>query len=207
MSVVTEFPLPGIGVRYEFVTQTVTALASSTTARAYASSSCSNATTRHITRPAPPRTRGRPYARRAARRVAGGEGALRAQRDVEGLAVDRLPIGAGSSFDGKTIGDTGARTRTGVSIVAVCVTDRPFPRRPEFELRGGDMLVVVGRRGGSRNWPSCSARAERCTVPCSSSSSVASSCCSPCWRGSRSASASRRSRSTCSLGWRSARAG
>ncbi|MGZ8607318.1 MAG: hypothetical protein ACXWXQ_09760, partial [Actinomycetota bacterium] len=35
------------------------------------------------------------------------------EQGVEGLAVDRLPLAPGSPFDGKTIGDTAARSRTG----------------------------------------------------------------------------------------------
>lgn len=71
------------------------------------------------------------------------------EQGVEGLAVDRLPLPAGSPFDGRTIGDTGARTRTGVSIVAVLRggSAQPAPG-PEFGLRGGDMLVVVGTPRG-----------------------------------------------------------
>jgi TrkA domain protein len=69
--------------------------------------------------------------------------------DVEGLAVDRLPLPPGSPFDGRTIGDTGARTRTGVSIVAVLRegSAQPAPG-PEFGLRGGDTLVAVGTPRG-----------------------------------------------------------
>jgi TrkA domain protein len=68
---------------------------------------------------------------------------------VEGLAVDRLPLVASSPFDGRTIGDTQARTRTGVSIVAVLRDDGPHPAPgPEFALHAGDMLVVVGTPRG-----------------------------------------------------------
>ena len=71
------------------------------------------------------------------------------QSDVEGLAVDRLPIATGSPFDGRAIGDTQARTRTGVSIVAVLRAGGPHPAPgPEFPLHGGDLLVVVGTPRG-----------------------------------------------------------
>ena len=40
------------------------------------------------------------------------------EQDVEGLAVDRLPLAAASPFDGGTIGDTQARTRTGSIVPA-----------------------------------------------------------------------------------------
>jgi TrkA domain protein len=71
------------------------------------------------------------------------------EQDVEGLAVDRLPLGPGSPFDGRTIGDTGARTRTGVSIVAVLRNGSAYPAPgPDFVLRGGDTMVVVGTPRG-----------------------------------------------------------
>jgi TrkA domain protein len=71
------------------------------------------------------------------------------EQDVEGLAVDRIPLSGASPFDGRTIGDTGARTRTGVSIVAVLRAGSAHPAPgPEFGLRGGDVLVVVGTPRG-----------------------------------------------------------
>jgi TrkA domain protein len=71
------------------------------------------------------------------------------EQDVEGLAVDRLPLGPASPFDGRTIGDTGARTRTGVSIVAVLRSGSANPTPgPEFGLQGDDVLVVVGTPRG-----------------------------------------------------------
>jgi TrkA domain protein len=71
------------------------------------------------------------------------------EQDVEGLAVDRLPLEAASPFDRGTIGDTQARTRTGVSIVAVLRGDAAHPAPgPEFSLRGSDTLVVVGTPRG-----------------------------------------------------------
>ena len=71
------------------------------------------------------------------------------ERDVEGLAIDRLPLPADGPFHGGTIGDTGARTRTGVSIVAVLRGDAAHPAPgPEFGLLGGDTLVVVGTPRG-----------------------------------------------------------
>ena len=71
------------------------------------------------------------------------------EQDVEGLAVDRLPLALTSPFAGRTIGDTGARTRTGASIVAVLRAGAPHPAPgPEFGLQGGDVLVVVGTPRG-----------------------------------------------------------
>lgn len=71
------------------------------------------------------------------------------QQGVEGLAVDRLPVSAGWPFAGRTIGDTQARTRTGVSIVAVLRGEQAFPAPgPDFLIEAGDVLVVVGTPRG-----------------------------------------------------------
>lgn len=70
-------------------------------------------------------------------------------QQVEGLAIDWLPISEATPFAGKTIGDTAARTRTGVSIVAVLRGDGAIPAPgPAFELRPEDTLLVVGTPRG-----------------------------------------------------------
>jgi TrkA domain protein len=69
--------------------------------------------------------------------------------EVQGLAVDRLPLSPGSPFAGRTIGDTEARTRTGVSIVAVLRGEQAVPAPgPEFGIEKDDVLVVVGTPRG-----------------------------------------------------------
>jgi TrkA domain protein len=71
------------------------------------------------------------------------------QQDVEGLAIDRLPLAATSPYAGRTIGDTGARTRTGVSVVAILRQTGAIPAPgPEFRLEAADVLVVVGTPRG-----------------------------------------------------------
>jgi TrkA domain protein len=70
-------------------------------------------------------------------------------QQVEGLAMDWLSIKATSPFAGKTIGDARIRTRTGVSVVAVIRGDDPFPAPgPEFVLMADDIAVVVGTPPG-----------------------------------------------------------
>jgi TrkA domain protein len=70
-------------------------------------------------------------------------------QQVEGLAIDWLPLSAESPFAGKTIGDTRARTPIGTSIVAVLRGDQAHPApEPDFELRAGDTLLVVGTPRG-----------------------------------------------------------
>jgi TrkA domain protein len=71
-------------------------------------------------------------------------------RQVEGLVSEQIPITAGSPYDGRPLGDTRARTRTGASIVAVVrdgeVVASP---RPDFVFRAGDVVVVVGTGEGT----------------------------------------------------------
>jgi TrkA domain protein len=71
------------------------------------------------------------------------------QQQVEGLAIDLLPIRPGSPFAGQTIADTQARTRTGVSIVAVLRERAAIPAPgPPFRFEPGDNAVVVGTPKG-----------------------------------------------------------
>jgi TrkA domain protein len=71
-------------------------------------------------------------------------------RQVEGLVTEQIPIPTGSRYDGRSLGDTRARTRTGASIVAVVrggeVVASP---RPDFVFHGGDIVVVVGTAEGT----------------------------------------------------------
>ena len=70
-------------------------------------------------------------------------------REVEGVTTAQFPIGAGSPYDGRTLGDTAMRTRTGASIVAVVRGHVVFPSpRPDFQFRAGDLVVVVGTGEG-----------------------------------------------------------
>jgi TrkA domain protein len=74
------------------------------------------------------------------------------QQQVEGVGIDWLEIGAGSPFDGRTIADTQARTRTGVSIVAVLRHGSTIPSpTPDFVFEAGDNAVVVGTPAGIRS--------------------------------------------------------
>jgi len=67
------------------------------------------------------------------------------QRQVVGLSTVQIPITAGSPYDGRALGDTRARTRTGASIVAIIragsIIGSP---RPDFVFQPGDLVVVVG---------------------------------------------------------------
>jgi TrkA domain protein len=71
------------------------------------------------------------------------------QQQVEGLAIDWLSIAKGSPYAGRTIADTAARSRTGVSIVAVLRDQTAIPApRPDFTFQPGDTAVVVGTTAG-----------------------------------------------------------
>ncbi len=66
---------------------------------------------------------------------------------IRTLDLDWLSIPLGSPIDGKTLGASDIRTRTGISVVAVVRENRVEPNPPvEFELREGDWLGVLGTR-------------------------------------------------------------
>ena len=73
-------------------------------------------------------------------------------REVTGIDTKQFPIVPGSTYDGKPLGDTQLRTRTGASIVAVvrAGTVHPSPR-PDFVFGGSDLVVVVGTADGLKS--------------------------------------------------------
>lgn len=71
------------------------------------------------------------------------------QRDLEGITMTQLPIMPGSPFEGRTLGDTAMRTRTGVSVVAVVRQQVVHPSPgPEFAFAANDLVVMVGTTSG-----------------------------------------------------------
>ena len=73
------------------------------------------------------------------------------QQQVEGLAISWLTIQESSPYAGGTIADTQARSRTGVSIVAVLRGQTAFPApTPDFGFQADDTLLVVGTPAGVR---------------------------------------------------------
>lgn len=72
-------------------------------------------------------------------------------REIPGLATARVVITPGSRYDGRRLGDSKARTRTGCSIVAVVRGDdvRTAPG-PMSTLRAGDVVVAIGSSNGLR---------------------------------------------------------
>jgi TrkA domain protein len=70
-------------------------------------------------------------------------------REVPGLQSARFPIPPGSPFDGRTLGDTRARTLTGCSIVAIVRGADVVPSpSPADGLLAGDVLVAIGSQSG-----------------------------------------------------------
>lgn len=70
-------------------------------------------------------------------------------REIPGLAAATVDIAPGSRFDGSTLGATRARTLTGASVVAIVRGDRVLTSpSPRDGLIGGDSLVVIGTDAG-----------------------------------------------------------
>jgi TrkA domain protein len=70
-------------------------------------------------------------------------------RDLPGICTRQLPLNDDSPFEGRPLGDTAMRTRTGVSLVAVMRAGQIHPSPgPDFTLTAGDLLVAVGTGEG-----------------------------------------------------------
>lgn len=151
MAEVTETQLPGVGVRHEFSTvagERVAVLSHRTGRREIAlydradPDSCT--TVLHLN-PDDTRT--------LADLLGGGplsESAAGVQR-LAGVAIDWVPIKAGSGHAGSTIGDARLRTRTGSSVVAVIRGDETIPAPgPDTVLAADDLVVAVGTPEGLR---------------------------------------------------------
>ncbi len=70
-------------------------------------------------------------------------------RDLPGITTRQLPIGEDSPYEGRTLGETGMRTRTKASIVAVMRAGQLHPSPgPDFTFTADDVLVVVGTPDG-----------------------------------------------------------
>jgi TrkA domain protein len=149
MAEISETKLPGLGIRYEF-----------TTRRGSRLGVVHHRTGRRellIYEPEDPDTCRDVVAldeddSRTLAELLGGsrvEEALDRLQAVEGLAIDWLPVDESGPFAGKTIGDTQARTRTGVSVVAIIRGEGAIPAPgPDHPLQSGDTLLVVGTPRG-----------------------------------------------------------
>ncbi len=71
------------------------------------------------------------------------------RQEIEGLAIEWVPLSKASSFNGHSIGQGRFRTKTGASIVAVMRNDNAVAAPgPEFVLEAGDVVVAVGTHDG-----------------------------------------------------------
>ena len=70
-------------------------------------------------------------------------------REIPGLVAAQVSILSDSSFAGRALGETRLRTLTGASIVAL-VRDQEVVAapHPDEQLRAGDVLVVMGTEEG-----------------------------------------------------------
>jgi TrkA domain protein len=147
---VSETPLPGVGVRHEFVTAAGERLAVVThrTGRrelaVYDRDDVDACTTvLHLS----------PDDTRTLAELLGAspvsEAVAAVQQQLEGLAIDWVTVPAGSRFVGATIGEGAFRTRTGASVVAVLrgTTTVPAPG-PDHRFESGDVVVAVGTPEG-----------------------------------------------------------
>ncbi len=81
--------------------------------------------------------------RRIMKRLSGGEDR------VGGSNPHKVLAPAGSTYADKTLGDTQIRSRTGASVVAVLrANDVIASPKPDFGLVGGDQLIVIGTEEG-----------------------------------------------------------
>lgn len=71
------------------------------------------------------------------------------RQEIEGLAIEWVELSAGSDLSGVSLGESGLRTKTGASVVAVMRASDPIPAPgPEFVLQAGDVVVAVGTTDG-----------------------------------------------------------
>ncbi|MEU6759201.1 cation:proton antiporter regulatory subunit [Streptomyces sp. NPDC046685] len=70
-------------------------------------------------------------------------------KEVPGLVAGQVEVRAGSTYDGRPLGATRARSQTGASIVAVVRGEEVIASpTPQEVLLGGDVLVVIGTHEG-----------------------------------------------------------
>ena len=150
MSEIHEVKLPGVGVRYEFVTdegKRIGIISHRTGLREiYVCRADDPDEFKRILGLSPDDARTLAELL-GATRVA--EQLSELQQRIEGLVIDWLPVRADSTYAGRTIGDTRLRTRTGVSVVAIVRGEEAVPAPgPDDRLDADDYLVVVGTARG-----------------------------------------------------------
>lgn len=70
----------------------------------------------------------------------------RLQQSVAGLAIEWIPVSSDSRLAGQTIGELDIRSTTGVTVVAALREGQALAvPGPDFRIESGDTVVVVGR--------------------------------------------------------------
>lgn len=150
MAEITEIQLPGVGVRYEFITADGDNVGVV----------CHHSGRRELVmyaRDDPDRARSlvelNAEDSRTLSELLGAsqvsEAMAAVQQRIEGLVLDWIDVTEESSLAGRTIADGQLRTRTGASVVAVIrgETTEPAPE-PDFVMQAGDVAVAVGTAEG-----------------------------------------------------------
>ena len=71
------------------------------------------------------------------------------RHEVQGLAIEWLTLESGAPMAGKTIGDGRVRTESGASVIAVIRAGESHPGPgPDFRLEQGDVVLVSGSADG-----------------------------------------------------------
>jgi len=146
MAEVTEVPLPGVGVRFEFTTEAgerIGVVAHRTGRRElvrYDTDDPDRCTTVAHLSDDDAHALGELL---GATQVS--EVMTEARQGLAGLSIDWLTVQPGSRFESATIGQGEFRTRTGASVVAIVRGDTTVPAPgPDVALEPGDVLVAVG---------------------------------------------------------------
>ena len=150
MPEVSETPLPGVGVRHEFVTtggERLAVLTHRTGRRELAiydradPDACT--TVLHLSSDDTRTLAELLGASHVSETVAA------VQQRLEGLAIDWITVPPAAAVVGTTIAEGAFRTRTGTSIVAVIRDGTTIPAPgPEHRFAGGDVVVAVGTTDG-----------------------------------------------------------
>lgn len=146
MTEVTETPLPGVGVRYDFTTadgdlvgvlchhngrREVVVYDPDDPDRAHSVLQLSTDETRTLADIL------------GATKVTEALGAI--QQRIEGLVLEWIELGPGSPMANRSIGEGELRARTGASVVAVIRGSESIPAPgPDVVLEPGDVVVAIG---------------------------------------------------------------
>ncbi len=150
MAEVRETPLPGVGVRHDFVTsdgRSIGVLVHRDGRReilVYGADDPDTCTTTLSLSNEDAHTLNELL---GASRVSEAVGAI--QQEIEGLVIEWITVSGQSPAVGTSIGDGAYRARTGTSLVAVVRADQPIPAPgPEFVFAAADVVVAIGTPEG-----------------------------------------------------------